>query len=239
MVDFIEAIKRPFTDLKALIIGVLLTIVAPFTLGILMLPVMGYGLRTAKNTLNNNPALPKWDNWGDLFVKGLVALIVSVIYLIPAIIVIVLGVANIIASIPAISLTGAATPEAMQAAIMQAIMPALAANALLFLVGLILALVAFLLLPMALMRYVKEERFGAAFGFGEILGKVFTGKYIVAWVVVVVYSTIVSAILGFVPVLGSVVAMFLVMVTEYTVFAQAYNELSGAAPASQTAAPMA
>lgn len=231
MVDFVEAIKRPFTDIKALIIGAVLALLGVFTLGILMLPVMGYGLRTAKNTLNNNPALPKWDKWGDLFVKGIVALIVSIVYMLPALIVIGLGIAGTIASIQTAALAGMVTPEA----IMQLIMPALAANALIFLVGILLALIAAFLLPMALVLYVKEESFGAAFRVGEVIRKVLTGKYIVAWIVVVVYSAIVSSILGFVPLIGSAVAMFMVTVTEYTVFAQAYRELSGAAPSAPRA----
>ena len=65
MVDYMAAIKRPFQDLTTLVIGIIIGLIP-----IVQLLVTGFGLKCAQASLNNNPALPKWqDNIVDTIVK--------------------------------------------------------------------------------------------------------------------------------------------------------------------------
>lgn len=84
MVKYAEAIKRPFSDWKKLGIGGLMYLI-PLVNIITGLFAYGYGLLCAKTAKEKK--LPEWKNWGDLFVKGLLAAIIGIIYFIPAAIV--------------------------------------------------------------------------------------------------------------------------------------------------------
>ena len=86
--EFAKAVKKPFTDMKALLIGILLSI-----LPIVRWFTVGYILDNS-GVAKNRPASSKlhaWDNWGDLFVKGLAAWVISFIYMIPAIFIMLIG----------------------------------------------------------------------------------------------------------------------------------------------------
>ena len=68
MVDFIEALKRPFSDGKKFLIGIVLGLIP-----IVNLIVVGYKLVSTGFTDVNvdKDSLPEWRNYGDLFMKGL------------------------------------------------------------------------------------------------------------------------------------------------------------------------
>ncbi|MEK6835887.1 MAG: DUF4013 domain-containing protein, partial [Nanoarchaeota archaeon] len=77
-----EAIKRPFTDFKKLLIGILFSI-----LPIINFIAIGYSLVAAKTVFKQNYELPKWEKFGNLFAKGLIAFLINIFYLIPVIII--------------------------------------------------------------------------------------------------------------------------------------------------------
>ena len=94
--EYKKAVKRPFTDLNKFLIGVLLLIV-PFLnlIGVLLLIVLflnlitglfvrGYSLECAKSSMKKSYKLPEWRL--DNFVKGLIGLVIMVIYLLPIIV---------------------------------------------------------------------------------------------------------------------------------------------------------
>lgn len=76
----------PFKDARwqnKMLIGGLLAL-ASFALFPLMLFLGGYGLRIMRHTIREGqPALPEWDNWGDLLLDGLRAAVVYFVYLLP------------------------------------------------------------------------------------------------------------------------------------------------------------
>ena len=76
--DIGTAFKKPFTDIKLLIIGIILTIIP--VINILTIP--GYFLRIAKNTMAGDNKLPKFDNFGGLVVESIKAIVVGIIYMI-------------------------------------------------------------------------------------------------------------------------------------------------------------
>ena len=111
----------------------------------------------------------------------------------------------------------------------------------LFVVGVLLALLAAYLTPIALMKYVEKYRFGDAFKLNIIFRKAFTSKYFIAVLAVLVYLVIISLIngalnLGFgainVQILSAILilivnglASFIVIVTSYTIFGEVYSKL--------------
>ena len=75
--------------------------------------------------------------------------------------------------------------------------------------GFILLLIAFYLTPIAVLNYVKTKKFSGAFDFSTVLKKAITGKYFVAWLVVIIVTGIVIAVLSFIPILGPAIAIFI------------------------------
>ncbi|MFH1544997.1 MAG: DUF4013 domain-containing protein [archaeon] len=226
MVDYVEAIKRPFTDLTALVIGIIMAIIPVVNI---FVPA-GYAVKSAQKTFGKDNALPKWDNWGDIIVKGIVVFIIDIIYMIPAFIFLALGVAGMFAvlfdKIP-MTVWESGNMMAIQTQFFSLIPELLAAGGIPLIIGVILAVVAAFITPMAVIFYAKENRFGAAFKVGEVLKTVLTGPYIISWIIVIIYGGILSLVLSIIPYIGSAIAAFIVLVTSYTVFAQAYMQVKG------------
>jgi len=212
MVDYVEAIKRPITDTTSLIYGAVLGVLS--FLVIPMFLIEGYALGVAKNAASGTPGLPKWENWVELLIKGILVVIISIIYLIIPTIVLSAGMGSMIMGLMAGDTSGLAA--------------AAGAGGVMLLVGGILYLIALLILPIAMVAYANEGNFGAAFKFGSIIKKVLSLKYIITWIVVVVYSVVVYSVLTmvtvFMPFIGMGIAGYLVAVTGMDMFGQVYKE---------------
>ncbi len=126
--------------------GVVLSIVA----AIIALFPSGYFLRCIKNTSEGKFVLPEWKNWGDLFAKGLLLMIIILLYLIPIYII------NIIQAV---------FPNAILAIILTVIM-------------VIYYIVFYYIMPMIWAKFVNEG-FKAAFDIKNIFKRAFTTKYFV------------------------------------------------------------
>lgn len=223
--DYMMAVKRPYRDLKKLGIGAAMYVV-PMVNIITQFFGMGYVLECAKGSLKGDNKLPEWKDWGNLFVKGLLALIICVIWAIPLMIVsIVVGgalVAGFIASAQTWQMPTSASLGAMGGG------------------GILIALVAILtgyVLPSAILSYVKEDKFGAGFKFGEIFKNAFTGNYFVAWIISIAAMIVISIIAGILsailavtfilPYVVMALASFTIGVTTATIMAEAYGKLGG------------
>lgn len=213
MVEYFRAIKRPFQNTTTLIIGIIIGLIP--IVGFLTL---GFSLRAAKATLNGDNKLPKWNGWGDIIIKTIASIVISFVYSIPALLALILGLGSLI-------LIMFTNPTAFLASLAGAgVMSAI-------LVAIILFIIAFLFSPIGIIHYLKTGKFFKAFALGEITKKVFTGKYIVAWLFSIAYFlvlAVVMAILSIVPIVGALVGTgiiyFLGNVTSVTVYAEAYKE---------------
>lgn len=206
MTNYESAIKRPFQDVKKLIIGCFLNIIP-----LVNLISTGYILKAAKNTLNKKNELPEWEDWGNLFITGLTAAIIGLIYALPGLIVIFAAVGSIVFGMimgPAGALDVASI---------------IASGGVLFVIALIWIIVAAFIAPMAVIRYVDKGEFSAAFAFGEIIKKIFTGEYVGAWLIMIIYGLIVTAVLSMVPIAGPAIAGFVTAISSTTVFAEVYT----------------
>ena len=76
--DIGTAFSKPFSNITNLIIGIILSII-PF-INIITIP--GYMLRIANRTMNKKNELPGFDNFGELVVESIKAIVVIIVYVI-------------------------------------------------------------------------------------------------------------------------------------------------------------
>jgi hypothetical protein len=148
------------------LVGAILT---PILIGLaLLLPIGGYVLETIKNVRDGQATpLPEWTDFGDLFSKGLMVFVIILVYNIPSLI---LSCASV-----GISFAGPSLDSDV-------------AEALGFVsiciscVQFIVSIVAYALIPAALIRYAQFDSLGSAFQFGEIFSFISAniGDYIIA-----------------------------------------------------------
>ena len=148
--------------------------------------ILGYQLRIMRG---EDPA-PEADNWLKMLVDGILYIIVAFIYAIPLIIIAMItmgpGVFSLMTN-PSAAATG---------------FGALAIGLIIFI---IVAIIISLFETIAIVNFARKESFGAAFAFGDILGKIKEIGWISLFIQVLVLEIVFSIIyfvLGIIPVLG-------------------------------------
>jgi hypothetical protein len=210
--DALSYPTRGDDGLKTMGIGGVLNL---FSFLLLPIPlVFGYYVRVLAATANGDDEPPAFDDWGDLFVTGLKAFLVTfAYYLIPALAFLLLGGLG--------ALTGSRGG-------------ALAGMAVAFLVSGVLGVALTYVSPAALANFAATGSVGAAFAFGDIKSIVFSGEYFVAWLlgfVVLVAGGLVIGLLNVVPIFGTIVGAILyfpVVVVAFRMFGTAYRNARGA-----------
>ncbi len=190
--DIVENIKYPTTDsewIKKILIGGILLIIP-----IINFIIGGYYIKTLRGSIEGKPGLPEWDDWGDLFVKGLMVAIIGFIYLLIPLIVLFVSIGGVI--------TAAISSGDFSAASISAIVGG-------SLFSVVLMLIVCLVLPMALSIYAKEDSIGAAFRIGEILSRIKSvpGDYIISIIVLYALLFIVNLVAA-IPIIGWVIIIF-------------------------------
>ncbi len=149
--------------------------------------------------------MQEWDDWGDIFVQGLIIFVIRLIYfLIPLAL---LGTGGTILVIGFImkDKSGYFPPGMLVPSIV------------LIAIGFVLAIVAAVLFPMALAIYAKNnERFGAAFRIWEIVSRIFRAldDYFIA-IVLMVCVFFAFFVLCVIPYLGMLFALVLSFYLKY------------------------
>lgn len=180
-----DAIALPFRSAKSLVIAIVLCItgfIVPF--GIPLLPLSGYLVKAARKTYENGSfVLPDWNDWGDLFKKGIVAAIITLIFCIP----LAAYTMNYISNMPFPEEdVGKPGAELGAAFVMIATDPIFD----------ILLIATEFILPMALVFYAVRQTFGAAFSFGEISSRIFNAEYVKIWLATTVYLAVLLVIIS-------------------------------------------
>ena len=190
--DIVENIKYPTTDsewIKKILIGGILLIIP-----IINFIIGGYYIKTLRGSIEGKPGLPEWDDWGDLFVKGLMVAIIGFIYSLIPLIVLFVSIGGVI--------TAAISSGDFSAASISAIVGG-------SMFSVVLMLIVCLVLPMALSIYAKEDSIGAAFRIGEILSRIKSvpGDYIITIIVLYALLFIVNLVAA-IPIIGWVIIIF-------------------------------
>ena len=215
--EYEKAVKRPFTDLNKFLIGVLLLIV-PFLNLITGLFVRGYSLECAKSSMKKKFGLPEWRL--DNFVKGLIGVVIMIIYLLPVIILGLIFIGGLILSIFSIN-----EPEELVNLLVGIDLTVLISVLLLFLFVLYI-------IPMAMMSYVEKWRFRDAFSCRKVFKKSFNLEYLKVVLFLLFYGILIgigSFVVSLIPFVGIFVAMaisgFILGVTSNTLFGEVYRKV--------------
>jgi len=235
--NFSKALNKPFTDMKKLVIGILLS----------MFPIIrwfakGYILECSdvKNKKSSNK-MPEWKNIFDYFVKGFMATLISIIYMIPVILVslftalgFILYLVNVYVGhiIPRGMLEqvflGNVPAEQLALIIQQnwtPIIPALVNfTPVAIFIG-FLAILAYYLIPIATLNYIKTGKLENAFKLRNIGKKAFTSDYFTVWIITVIVTIILTMLLAWIPVFGFGASFFIAGVFSYTLFGEVYKRV--------------
>ncbi len=149
--------------------------------------VQGYQVDVMRRAAAGDDRLPAWDDWGGLFVRGATAIVISLVYALPVILIACcMGVAGLAVSGSASG--GQANPN-----------PSL--NAFLACLGCLaipLALFAAFFSPAAILRYVTHQDIAAAFKIGEVWALIRDNltPYLLAFLAAIVLPLIASLVSG-------------------------------------------
>jgi hypothetical protein len=188
----------------------------------------GYAYRIFKATLNGQaPTMPEWGEWGDIFMQGLVIFLLRLVYFLIPLVLLGTGSVFLIGAFVLKERTGV-FPEGI-------LLPA----AVLLGVGLILAIVAMVLFPMALAVYAKNnERFGAAFRIWDIVRNIVRAldDYAVA-IVLMICVFFAYFVLSAIPYLGILIAILLTFYLKYLFYFALFGSACADAFEKTAAAP--
>ena len=211
MTDYEGAIKKPFSDIKNLVIGCLLNIIP-----IINFFSIGYAVDVSRLSMKGKNKMPEWGNWGALFVDGLLVFLISIIWLIPVIILLLATIGfSVITAI-------------MKGGLEQGLLPILATAGTGLLITLIVAILIGYFSPLAVMGFVKSKKFAEAFNFSTIFKKAFNAKYFAVWAVVAIISLVIGIIGGIIPyvsIILSPAAGFISMVIAFTLWGEIYSQI--------------
>jgi hypothetical protein len=229
-IDFVEALKRPFSDGRKFLTGAVLGIIPIVNLTVVGYTLKGTGLTEEKV---EKGSLPEWRDYGDLFKKGLMAAVIGFLLFLPALLVFFGTMGGVMFS-PTMSVIFGGIPmdtwdklAAGQISDMQIenwfagnwtqFIPLFVNAAPFLLLGVLLAVVAFYVMPAAVLGWLKEGRIGAAFSWDHLKTTV-TLDYLVNWLIVGFLTGIMSTVVGWVPILGVGMKMYVNGVFSYTVY---------------------
>ncbi|MCX7854529.1 MAG: DUF4013 domain-containing protein, partial [Anaerolineae bacterium] len=123
--------------------------------------IYGYAVDLMRRVIRGDePSLPPWENWGRLFVDGLRAWVVSLVYLLPGTVILVGGfTVYMVGSFGLIPLAEHQSPDAF----LFPFLVLIGVYFLSYLVGSLLFFLGLIPLPAATAHFVAEDRLGAAF----------------------------------------------------------------------------
>ena len=231
MVEFVQAIKKPFSDLKTLGIGAIIGAIP-----IVNMFISGYGAKTAEDVMGKKNKLRAWklEDAVEYIIKTIMMIVIQIIYMIVPMVIIAVGFGSaLMAALPVIM----SNPNDITA-ITNAILPSLMVGGPIIIIGAILLLIAAFLLPMAIMKWLKKGKLGAAFSLGSVIKNALTMDYVISLIVLWVYAIIlmiiagiINTVLAFIPVVGWILGMvvmggvaFALTTTNFTVLAQVVKD---------------
>lgn len=207
--DALEYPTRREDAVQQILIGGALMLI-----GITSFLALGYHLRVVEQVIaGDDEESPAFEDWEDLAIKGLVALVVSFVYLLPILLV---GIA--------IAVTGVliGTGDGLLLA---------------FVLGSVVVgglwLVVSYALPAALANYVRTDEIAAAFAVSELSTVVLHRSYAMAWLKATAVGIVLgfaSLLLVFIPLVNLVTVPFIgfyANVVAYRLFAEGYRDALG------------
>lgn len=187
--------------ISKLLIGALMSV-----LGFLILPALilqGYLVKIIRQVMNGGwDGLPEWDDWGKLLRDGFFVTVAQIVYTLPFIILMFIGIAATggIASV--------SNSEDLAA------VAATGGGLVMFCLVILFAIALLFLTPAILIQYAIKDEFGASFRFGEVADIIRDNMadILIAFVVSVVAAIAISLVIGvlaIIPCLGWIAAFLI------------------------------
>lgn len=223
MVDYNLSFRKPFSDFRKLVIGIVVNIIP-------IVNLISYGYTLESSDIKRGEQTDKmeeWEDFGGFFVKGLSAFIISLVYSIPALIVGIIAFAVAFGPLfgQLVSMDSQRVQTMNPEEFFPIFVPYLLAALPLVVLFAILILIATFIAPVAVLRYIKTDIFSEAFNFKEITKYIFTGDYIIVWLLVLVLNIALVGILSNIPFVGTAIASFITGMIGFSLYAGVMIEL--------------
>jgi len=188
MVNYIEAIKKPFTNFKRLILGVIFFLPIPLIKYFTNIFALGYTYQYGLFSYQKNTEIPKWERVGKLWVNGFVASLIEFIYAIPILVIYFL-------------IVGPRITNALQLGAISSYLSLFGYFKELGFItigAMILILFIIFIGPIAKLRWIIFNKFKAGFEFKKIFRIIFSKNYFFAWLALTVIRMIFGLLLLFI-----------------------------------------
>lgn len=191
MIDFVEAVKRPWkTDPITIVLGTLFAIFMPLR------PLLhGLGVETARRAQNGNETMPHFSDFVDMYLSGLLVIVVGILYFVPALIVLFAGALISLPLVWSIFQSMAQNPILS----VQSFIGLLVNGAVFGALALILVFLATLMAPIGIQLFARDKKVGSAFQFSKIWKVISIADYWVTWLLHMAYGIV---LIGFVAILS-------------------------------------
>lgn len=222
--DINKAFRFVFDDrqwISKLLIAILMSVLAFLILPALIL--QGYLLAIVRRVMNqDNEPLPDWTDWGKLLKDGFFVMVGILVWTLPFLIVLLIGVATTVGF-------GSMSNESLAAA------GATGGGLLVACLGVLFAVALFFITPALYIQYAIKDEFGALFRFGEIFDIIRNNlaDILIVFLVTMVASiaiSLVAGLLAIIPCLGWIAAFLISLaVTPYITFVTGhlYGQIAG------------
>jgi hypothetical protein len=227
--NYDEAIRKPFTDLVKLAIGIILGVIP-----IVNWIARGFTLEcSGVGRYKYSKSMPEWKDVWYYFVKGLASYVIAFVYVIPAIAVFAITAvyaAGSLASlgIPSLASVSSMIPEQLfRDWIVQnwaQVMSILLTTAPMIVLGVALLVAGLYVYPIGVMNYLKTKNFGKAFDMNVVKATAMSGRYFWAWVVSGLIAMAIGAVASVIPVIGPAAGVFISGVIAWDLFGQAFGK---------------
>ncbi|MDP2666810.1 MAG: DUF4013 domain-containing protein [Candidatus Diapherotrites archaeon] len=227
MIHFVEAVKRPLkTNPVTVMLGVLFSTFIP-----LQAFVHGLGIEAARRTLRSQDTMPHFDDFVDAFLTGLMVFVVTVLYFLPAMLLLVGGIAVSFPFLVSIVSQILLYPFASLQSLMTLLLGSPVVGGLVVLLGFLAAI----MLPVGLQFFAHDKRVGSAFQFSKILPVIVSPHYWITWLLMAAYGLV---LLGLVTILSAPgfsiislilagIAWYMWWMTWYTMMGESVREAEG------------
>jgi len=194
--------------------------------------VKGYQLECARTAMKKKQKLPEWIDFSKLFVNGILALIIGIVYALPFLIFLFLSVGTVFINM--IKTGTELTSEALITSMNSFTVPGL-------IITIILFVLAIYITPIAVLNFVNKNKFKDAFKLKLVFKKAFTSKYLITIIFILAYSIIIFMITGginyvfalsantililIIQNILSALTSFIIGVTAFTLIGEIYQKL--------------
>jgi hypothetical protein len=180
---------------------------------VLFFPLFGYMINIIQNVSRGDAQpLPEWDNWGDVFAKGGMLVVISLVYNIPTFLVLCAGA---IAGGGLMALSGGDETGASIAILLLVCTSCLT---------ILISLAANLLLPGAIIRYARYENLSQAFKVGEVFR--FLSENVGTYIIVILLLSVAGFIANTVGALTFGIGMLVALPWSYMVTGHLFGQLA-------------